>query len=148
MKLLTQIAGYEPDDAMVRLGTTEHGLTETVAAARLTQFGPNQVAHERESGWMRQLVHAYNNPFNLLLTVLAVISYFTEDIKATGTVHFLNQTTDDITIPKGTVVQTSTGADRVQFMTTETKNLPRSVIVSSPTKSSKRSSLASRMTPR
>jgi hypothetical protein len=53
----------------------------------------------------------------------------TEDIKATGTVHFLNQTTDDITIPKGTVVQTSTGADRVQFMTTETKNLPRSVIV-------------------
>jgi len=53
----------------------------------------------------------------------------TQDIKATGSVHFTNQTTDDLTIPKGTVVQTTTGADRVQFATTETKTLPRSVIV-------------------
>ena len=52
-----------------------------------------------------------------------------EEVKATGTVHLTNQTTDDLTIPKGTVVQTSTGGDRIQFATTETKNLPRSVIV-------------------
>lgn len=52
-----------------------------------------------------------------------------EAIKATGSVHFTNQTTDDLTIPKGTVVQTTTGSDRVQFATTETKTLPRSVIV-------------------
>jgi hypothetical protein len=53
----------------------------------------------------------------------------TEEIKSTGSVHFTNQTTDDLTIPKGTVVQTTTGSDRVQFATTETKTLPRSVIV-------------------
>ena len=53
----------------------------------------------------------------------------TEEIKATGSVHFTNQTTDDLTVPKGTVVQTTTGSDRVQFATTETKTLPRSVIV-------------------
>jgi len=53
----------------------------------------------------------------------------TEDIKATGSVHFTNQTTDDLTIAKGTVVQTTTGSDRIQFATTETKTLPRSVIV-------------------
>jgi len=52
-----------------------------------------------------------------------------QEIKATGSVHFTNQTTDDLTIPKGTVVQTTTGSDRVQFATTETKTLPRSVIV-------------------
>jgi hypothetical protein len=52
-----------------------------------------------------------------------------EDVKATGSVQLLNQTTDDIAIPKGTVVQTSTGGDRIQFMTTESKTLPRSVIV-------------------
>jgi hypothetical protein len=50
----------------------------------------------------------------------------TEELKATGTVRFMNQTTDDLSIPKGTIVQTS---DRVQFATTETKTLPRSVIV-------------------
>ena len=52
-----------------------------------------------------------------------------EQVKATGSAHFTNQTTDDITIPKGTVVQTSSGADRIQFATTEQKTLPRSVIV-------------------
>ena len=52
-----------------------------------------------------------------------------EELKATGTVHFTNGTESDITIPKGTVVQTSTTSDRIQFATTETKTLPRSVIV-------------------
>ena len=52
-----------------------------------------------------------------------------ELVKATGTVRFTNQTTDDVVIPKGTVVQTSATADRVQFATTETKTLPKSVIV-------------------
>jgi len=50
-------------------------------------------------------------------------------IKATGIVRFTNQTTDDVTIPKGTIVQTSTANDRVQFVTTEAKTLPKSVIV-------------------
>ena len=52
-----------------------------------------------------------------------------EDVKATGSVRFTNGTENDITIPQGTVVQTTTGADRLQFATTETKTLPRSVIV-------------------
>ena len=52
-----------------------------------------------------------------------------DDIKATGSVRFTNQTTDDITIPKGSVVQTTTGSDRIQFSTTETKTLPRSIIL-------------------
>lgn len=51
-----------------------------------------------------------------------------EDLKATGVVRFTNQTTDDISIPKGTVVQTA-GADRIQFATIETKTLPRSIIL-------------------
>jgi len=51
-----------------------------------------------------------------------------DDIKATGSVRFTNQTTDDISIPRGTVVQTG-GSDRIQFATTETKTLPRSIIL-------------------
>ena len=50
----------------------------------------------------------------------------TEELKATGSVRFSNQSTDDIPIAKGTVIQTS---DRIQFVTTETKTLPRSVIL-------------------
>ncbi|MHB8631951.1 MAG: baseplate J/gp47 family protein [Candidatus Limnocylindria bacterium] len=50
----------------------------------------------------------------------------TEDVKATGSVRFSNQTTGDIAIPQGTIVQTS---DRIQFATTETKTLPHSIII-------------------
>ena len=60
-----------------------NGLNEDEAQSRLKEHGLNQVAHERPATWYRQLWHAYNNPFNLLLTGLAVISYVTEDIKAT-----------------------------------------------------------------
>ncbi len=49
----------------------------------------------------------------------------TEELKAAGSAHFTNLRTDDISIPKGTVIQTS---DRIQFATTETKTLPRSII--------------------
>jgi hypothetical protein len=52
-----------------------------------------------------------------------------DDTKATGSVRFMNQSQEDITIPKGTVVQTTSGADRIQFATTETKLLPRSFII-------------------
>lgn len=52
-----------------------------------------------------------------------------EDVKATGSVRFANQSTDDISIPKGTIVQTTSGSDRIQFATTEAKVLPRSIII-------------------
>jgi hypothetical protein len=52
-----------------------------------------------------------------------------DDIKAAGSVRFMNQTQEDITIQKGTVVQTTSGADRIQFATMETKTLPRSFII-------------------
>jgi hypothetical protein len=53
----------------------------------------------------------------------------TEDVKAKGSVHFTNQTADDIVIPKGTLMQTTTTSDRIQFVTTEAQTLPGSFIV-------------------
>ncbi|HEY6959603.1 MAG TPA: baseplate J/gp47 family protein [Candidatus Limnocylindria bacterium] len=49
----------------------------------------------------------------------------TDDIKAKGTEHFTSQTTNDVRIPKGTVVQTTDG---IKFVTTEDKVLPHSQI--------------------
>ncbi|MEN3033096.1 cation-transporting P-type ATPase, partial [Chromobacterium amazonense] len=39
--------------------------------------------HEKPLPWWRHLWQCYRNPFNLLLTVLAAVSWLTEDIKAT-----------------------------------------------------------------
>ncbi|HEX9268456.1 MAG TPA: baseplate J/gp47 family protein [Candidatus Limnocylindria bacterium] len=50
----------------------------------------------------------------------------TEETKAAGIVRFSNQTTNDVKIVKGTVVQTGDG---IKFQTTEEKTLPSSVIL-------------------
>jgi Mg2+-importing ATPase len=80
---LLQVAKDSPADALARLGSGEGGLDPREAAARLVRDGPNEVAHEQPvPGWLH-LWHCYRNPFNLLLTVLAVVSYLGADAKAT-----------------------------------------------------------------
>ena len=42
-------------------------------------MGPNNVAQERQQHWTVRLLLTYCDPLSILLTVLAVISYFTDD---------------------------------------------------------------------
>ncbi|HTA17179.1 MAG TPA: magnesium-translocating P-type ATPase, partial [bacterium] len=49
------------------------------AARRLRKSGPNEVAHERKDGWLKQLWGAAKTPFNLLLVVLSGVSFATGD---------------------------------------------------------------------
>jgi P-type Mg2+ transporter len=73
----------DPAGAIARLQSHADGLTAEEAARRLQQFGPNEIAHEKPlSAWLR-LWRCYLNPFNLLLTVLAGLSWFSADAKAT-----------------------------------------------------------------
>ena len=69
--------------ALARLATREAGLSGDEAQAVLAQTGPNEVEHEKPLAWYQHLWLCYKNPFNLLLTVLAIVSYLTEDAKAT-----------------------------------------------------------------
>ena len=80
---LLQVARDEPAAALARLGSQESGLTQAEAKKRLARNGPNEVAHEKPLPWWLHLWHCYKNPFNLLLTVLAVVSYLGADAKAT-----------------------------------------------------------------
>ena len=68
---------------LARTGSSEDGLTREQARAALTRFGPNEVEHEKPLPAWLHLWYCYRNPFNLLLTLLAVVSYVTEDMKAT-----------------------------------------------------------------
>ena len=68
---------------LVRAASHEDGLSAPEAAERLARVGPNEVEHEKPLPWWMHLWHCYKNPFNLLLTVLAGVSYATEDVKAT-----------------------------------------------------------------
>lgn len=58
------------------------GLNEKEVDHARAQYGENSVdAQTAPSQWLH-LWHCYRNPFNLLLTVLALISYATEDLQA------------------------------------------------------------------
>lgn len=72
------------DAAQVLRNLDSHpdGLTDAQARAALGRAGPNDVEHEKPlPGWLH-LWHCYANPFNVLLSVLAAISWATEDTKA------------------------------------------------------------------
>lgn len=88
-KALAETARETPAAALGRLGSRETGLSSEEAAQRLAQFGPNEVEHEKPlSPWMH-LWLCYKNPFNLLLTVLAAVSYSTGDAKGTTVISVM-----------------------------------------------------------
>ncbi|MEO5370051.1 MAG: magnesium-translocating P-type ATPase [Magnetococcus sp. DMHC-1] len=82
-KNLLTSADKSPEELLRQLGSRQDGLTASESKFRLEKHGLNQVEHEKPLHWWMHLWFCYNNPFNLLLTTLAIVSYYTEDMKAT-----------------------------------------------------------------
>lgn len=80
---MRRVATDDMATAIVRMSSHEEGLTDAEADARRNRFGPNEVEHEKPLPWWTHLWHCYKNPFNLLLTLLAFISFLTDDMEAT-----------------------------------------------------------------
>ena len=84
--LAQTLAGAAKSDVDVllnSLGSHADGLSEHEAEAIRERVGSNEVEHEKPMPWWLHLWHSYRNPFNLLLTILALVSYLTGDMKAT-----------------------------------------------------------------
>ncbi|MDT3553775.1 magnesium-translocating P-type ATPase [Cronobacter sakazakii] len=67
-----------PQETVARLESSEKGLLEKEAQARLAAYGPNAVAHDNAPPALVQLLQAFNNPFIYVLMALALISFFTD----------------------------------------------------------------------
>jgi Mg2+-importing ATPase len=80
---LLKAARSDTESLLRKLGSHAHGLTEAQAEAIREEIGPNTIEHEKPPPWWVHLWHCYKNPFSLLLTVLAGISYYTGDMAAT-----------------------------------------------------------------
>ncbi|BCB26272.1 magnesium-translocating P-type ATPase [Sulfurimicrobium lacus] len=80
---LIAAAKSDPDALLKQLDSHPHGLSEAQAEAARERFGLNEIEQEKPLPWWLHLWHCYKTPFDLLLTLLAVISYVTEDLKAT-----------------------------------------------------------------
>ncbi|WP_442782043.1 magnesium-translocating P-type ATPase [Collimonas fungivorans] len=80
---LSSAARVDISELFQTLHSRADGLTEAEADAIRASAGPNEVEHEKPISKWVHLWQCYKNPFNLLLTVLAAVSYLTEDMKAT-----------------------------------------------------------------
>ena len=80
--LLAAAAG-DAAAALTLLDSRVDGLDNAEAARRLARDGPNDIEHEAPlPGWLH-LWRCYLNPFNVLLTVLALLSTLSGDARAT-----------------------------------------------------------------
>ena len=81
-KTLVGAATADTDALLTQLDSHPDGISELQALQIRERVGLNEVQHEKPLPWWVHLWHCYKNPFNLLLTLLAVVSYLTEDLKA------------------------------------------------------------------
>jgi len=87
--LLLQVAQDTPAAALARLGAHADGLSPHEAAARLARGGPNEVAHDPPLPAWRHLWLCWRNPFNGLLTALAVLAWLGGDGRATVVISLM-----------------------------------------------------------
>jgi Mg2+-importing ATPase len=85
---IRQAATREIAEVLEGLRASPDGLVSEDAAARLEQYGPNEVARERKHGWPQRLWVAVRNPLVILLSALATLAFATGDMRA-GTVMLL-----------------------------------------------------------
>lgn len=86
---LIKYAYSKEDDLFVELDSNPYGLIEQKVEQKREKFGFNQVEQEKKLTWYLHMWLCYKNPFNLLLTVLAIISYLTGDMKATTVISLM-----------------------------------------------------------
>lgn len=68
-------------ESLLSLGSDLDGLTLHEVEEKIAKFGFNEIDKHEKLSWYKHLWLSYKNPFNLLLTILAIVSIFTNDIK-------------------------------------------------------------------
>ncbi len=76
---LLELAHLPPAEALARLDSSDEGLLDREAEERLDQYGPNTVSHEHHKSAGARILEQFKNPLNILLLLLATVSFFTGD---------------------------------------------------------------------
>ncbi len=72
--ILEGYASVSMEEVMDRLFSCTNGLSEEEAACRLLSCGSNVLSSNKPPTWWQLLLSVLPNPFNILLTILAIIS--------------------------------------------------------------------------
>ncbi|CAF0705064.1 magnesium-translocating P-type ATPase [Candidatus Methylacidithermus pantelleriae] len=76
-----EAASLSPEELFQRLESDAQGLSSLEAEKRLSLYGPNELVSEKPPGWGYRLYTAFRNPLVILLTILALLSFLTGDLR-------------------------------------------------------------------
>ena len=79
---LLERARCDEATVLARLESRAEGLSEAEAAARLIQYGPNQIARTKRRSKPLLLLDNVRNPLIILLLVLGLVSWLTGDLRS------------------------------------------------------------------
>lgn len=82
-EFLVWISSLNLEDVYSALKTSSQGLSHEEAHTRIKTYGANTVAREAKVAWHWMILNNFKNPFILVLILLGIVSYVTQDIKAT-----------------------------------------------------------------
>jgi Mg2+-importing ATPase len=117
---------YRPADELLRsLDARIDGLDEAAIAERLDRDGINEVGHEKPPHWSIQLLHAFRNPFIIVLLVLAVVQIFTEPDDLTGPVIIAVMVGISVLLSFSQEFRSSRAAEKLKAMVRNTSTVTR-----------------------
>ncbi len=86
---LIQKARADTGKVLSELESGSAGLSTGEAETRLKQYGPNEIAREQRKSVLMRLWDNVKNPLVILLTLLALVSYATGDMRATAVIMMM-----------------------------------------------------------
>jgi Mg2+-importing ATPase len=117
---------YRPADELLRsLDARLDGLDEAAIAERLDRDGINEVGHEKPPHWSIQLLHAFRNPFIIVLLVLAVVQIVTEPDDFTGPVIIAVMVGISVLLSFTQEFRSSRAAEKLKAMVRNTSTVTR-----------------------
>lgn len=81
-KLVQNLENEKTNSILRELNTSLEGLTEKEAEERLEKYGKNELASEKKKSPFQRSLENVKNPLVILLSILALISYITGDLRA------------------------------------------------------------------
>lgn len=116
---------------LIQYDTSYKGYDEEKVEDMREQYGKNEITHQNKSSVLKRLAEAFVNPFTIVLFVLAVISFFTDDMPAvvivltmvtiSGMLRFVQETRSGRAAEKLTEMVETTVTVQRQFTNDETE---------------------------
>src|ERR1700743_1349962 len=117
---------FRPADELLRaLDSRIDGLDEEAIAERLDRDGINEVGHEKPPHWSIQLLHAFKNPFIIVLLVLAVVQLVTEPDDLTGPIIIAVMVGISVVLSFTQEYRSSQAAEKLKAMVRNTASVTR-----------------------